>query len=65
MSRTLNKAEEISNIYIDERVQYLIPIFEGLAPYKISDRKKGRGDLPGWQSLAIHEGAIAKNQLSR
>lgn len=55
MSRTLNKAEELVNTYIDERVQYLIPIFEGLAPCKISDRKKGRGDLPGWQSLAIHE----------
>lgn len=60
MSRTLNKAEEISNTYIDERVQYLIPIFEGLAPYKISDRKKGRGDLPGWQSLAIHEARLLR-----
>lgn len=60
MSRVLSKADEISNSYIDARVQYLIPVFEGLAPYKISDRKKGRGDLPGWQSLAIQEARLLR-----
>jgi len=60
MSRTLNEAQELVNTYIDERVAYLLPIFEALAPCKISDRKKGRGDLPGWQSLAIHEARLLR-----
>ena len=60
MSRTLSKAEEITNSYIDERVAHLLPIFEALAPCKISDRKKGRGDLPGWQSLAIQEARLLR-----
>ena len=60
MSRTLSKTEEITNSYVDERVAYLLPIFEALAPCKVSDRKKGRGDLPGWQSLAIQEARLLK-----
>jgi hypothetical protein len=60
MSRTLSRAEEITNEFINERVAYLLPIFEGLAPCKVSDRKKGRGDLPGWHALAIQEARILK-----
>ena len=60
MSRQLSQSDEISNEFIDERVAYLLPIFENLAPCKISERKKGRGDLPGWQSLAIHEARILR-----
>ena len=60
MSRQLSKIDEITNSYIDERVSYLLPIFEELAPCKISDRKKGRGDLPGWQSLAIQEARLLR-----
>ena len=60
MSRVLSKAEEIGNTYVDERVSYLLPLFEALAPYKISDRKKGKGDLLGWQSLAIHEARLLR-----
>lgn len=60
MSRTLNLAEEISNTYIDDRVIYLLPIFEALAPCKVSDRKKGRGNLPGWQKLAVDEARLLR-----
>jgi len=60
MSRALSRAEEITNTLINERVAYLLPVFEALAPCKISDRKKGRGDLPGWQSLAIHEARLLR-----
>ncbi len=42
MSRQLSKADELENTYIDERVKALLPNFEKLAPYKISERKKER-----------------------
>lgn len=58
MSRQLT--EEISNSFIDDRVTYLLPLFEELAPCKVSDRKKGRGDLPGWQKLAIDEARLLR-----
>jgi hypothetical protein len=58
MSQT--KLAELTNTYVDERVAYLLPIFEQLAPCKVSDRKKGRGDLPGWQALAIHEARLLR-----
>lgn len=60
MSRTLSQAEEISNSYIDERVASLLPIFESLAPYKITQRKKGVGDIPGWEKLAAQEARLLK-----
>lgn len=58
MSREIKSADELENSYIDERVAYLLPKFEALAPYKINQRKKGTGDLPGWEKLAAIE---AKN----
>lgn len=50
--------DEQTNTYIDERVSELIPLFEALAPYKITQRKKGIGDFIGWERLAAIE---AKN----
>ncbi|MBD2503937.1 protelomerase family protein [Anabaena azotica] len=57
----MNKAKlgcQVENTYIDERVASLLPQFEALAPFKISQRKKGTGDLLGWERLAAIE---AKN----
>ncbi|BAZ71180.1 hypothetical protein NIES4106_59770 (plasmid) [Fischerella sp. NIES-4106] len=45
MSRQLKSQEELENSYIDERVKWLLPQFEALAPYKLKQRKKGVGDL--------------------
>lgn len=47
MSRQLKSQEELENSYIDERVKWLLPQFEALAPYKLKQRKKGVGDLEG------------------
>lgn len=58
MSRQLKDSEEIANTYVDERVKVLLPQFEALAPYRLTQRKKGIGELPGWEKLAAIE---AKN----
>ncbi|BAZ70858.1 hypothetical protein NIES4106_56550 (plasmid) [Fischerella sp. NIES-4106] len=60
MSRQLKSQEELENTYIDERVKWLLPQFEALAPYKLSQRKKGvaNEELLGWERLAAIE---AKN----
>ncbi|MFL9458041.1 hypothetical protein AB0758_44330 [Tolypothrix bouteillei VB521301_2] len=48
------------NNFIDERVKKLLPIFEALAPYKLNQRKKGVGDIPGWEKLAVQEARLLK-----
>jgi hypothetical protein len=60
MSRVLKTSNELENTYISERVAYLLPQFEALAPYKLNQRKKGipNEDLLGWERLAAIE---AKN----
>ncbi|MTJ10794.1 protelomerase family protein [Anabaena sp. UHCC 0204] len=60
MSRELLEADELTNSYIDDRVEILLPQFEALAPYKITQRKKGVGDLTGWHKLAIQEARLLK-----
>ena len=60
MARQLLEADELTNAFIDERVTVLIPQFEALAPYKITQRKKGVGDLTGWHKLAIQEARLLK-----
>ncbi|SRR5579883_950729 len=60
MSRQLSKTEELHNTYVDERVQYLLPKFEALAPYKINQRKKGVANLDGWEQLAVYETRLLK-----
>lgn len=60
MTRTIKTSDELQNTYIDERVGYLLPIFENLAPYKITQRKKGVGKLPGWEKLAAQEARLLK-----
>ena len=60
MSRELLEADELTNTVIDERVKILIPQFEALAPYKITQRKKGVSDLIGWHKLAIQEARLLK-----
>ncbi|MFL9458408.1 protelomerase family protein [Tolypothrix campylonemoides VB511288_2] len=52
--------DDFENSYIDTRVKYLLPIFEALAPYKLNQRKKGVGDKPGWEQLAMRESALLK-----
>lgn len=60
MSRQLSDSEDLKNTYIDERVQWLLPQFEAIAPYKMNERKKGirNAALLGWEQLAAIE---AKN----
>ncbi|MBG1265510.1 protelomerase family protein [Nostoc sp. WHI] len=58
MSRELKTADQLKNTYIDERVSWLLPQFEALAPYKLTQRKKGANNLLGWERLAAIE---AKN----
>jgi hypothetical protein len=65
MSRQLKATEELENTYIDERVKSLLPQFEALAPYKITERKKGKklgGEkkLTGWEDLAVQEARLLK-----
>jgi hypothetical protein len=60
MARQLLQADELSNTFIDDRVKILLPQFEALAPYKITQRKKGVGDLIGWHKLAIQEARLLK-----
>ena len=60
MARQLLQADELSNTFIDDRVKILLPQFEALAPYKITQRKKGVGDLTGWHKLAIQEARLLK-----
>ncbi|WP_138506534.1 protelomerase family protein [Nostoc sp. PA-18-2419] len=55
MSRELKGVDELENTYIDERVSWLLPQFEALAPYKLTQRKKGVGDFLGWERLAVIE----------
>ncbi|MBG1263987.1 protelomerase family protein [Nostoc commune] len=58
MSRELKTVDQLQNTYIDERVGWLLPQFEALAPHKLNQRKKGVYDLVGWERLAAIE---AKN----
>jgi hypothetical protein len=58
MSRELKTVDQLENTYIDERVGWLLPQFEALAPYKLNQRKKGVDGLLGWERLAAIE---AKN----
>lgn len=60
MSRQLKTSEELENTYVTERVAYLLPVFEALAPCKINQRKKGVGDTPGWERLAAQEARLLK-----
>lgn len=60
MSRQVKLADELENTFIDERVVYLLPIFESLAPYKLNQRKKGVGEIPGWERLAAQEARLLK-----
>jgi hypothetical protein len=60
VSRQLSKTDELENTYVDERVKKLLPIFEALAPYKVTQRKKGVGNLPGWEVLAAQEARLLK-----
>ncbi len=60
MARQLLQADELTNSFIDDRVKILLPQFEALAPYKITQRKKGVGDLTGWHKLAIQEARLLK-----
>ena len=60
MARKLLAADELTNEFIDDRVKILLPQFEALAPYKITQRKKGVGDLTGWHKLAIQEARLLK-----
>ncbi len=55
MSRELKASDELQNTYVEDRVEHLLPIFEALAPYKTTQRKKGVGDIPGWERLAAQE----------
>ena len=59
MSR--QRKEEYENTYVDDRIKSLLPQFEALAPYKITQRKKGVGDLTGWHKLAIQEARRLKS----
>ncbi|OUL20940.1 hypothetical protein BV378_28390 [Nostoc sp. RF31YmG] len=60
MSRQLKAVDDLENAYIDERVKWLLPQFKALAPYKLTQRKKGipNENLLGWERLAAIE---AKN----
>ncbi|MBD2303602.1 protelomerase family protein [Nostoc sp. FACHB-190] len=60
MSRDLKAGDELENSYVDERVKFLLPQFEDLAPYKLNQRKNGIGDLQGWKKLAISEARLLK-----
>ena len=60
MARQLLEADELTNAFIDDRVKILLPQFEALAPYKITQRKKGANDLTGWHKLAIQEARLLK-----
>ena len=60
MARQLLEADELTNAFIDDRVKTLLPQFEALAPYKITQRKKGVNDLTGWHKLAIQEARLLK-----
>jgi hypothetical protein len=61
MARQLLEADELTNAFIDDRVETLIPQFEALAPYKINDRKKGKDGLTGWEQLASKEVRLLKS----
>jgi hypothetical protein len=60
MSRQVKSTDELENNFIDDRVKKLLPIFEALAPYKLNQRKKGVGDIPGWEKLAVQEARLLK-----
>lgn len=60
MARQLLEADELTNAFIDDRVKVLLPQFEALAPYKITQRKKGVNDFTGWHKLAIQEARLLK-----
>ncbi|RCJ42539.1 hypothetical protein A6769_37235 [Nostoc punctiforme NIES-2108] len=53
----IKASEEMTNTYIDERVSYLLPQFEELAPFNLNQRKKGvpNENLIGWERLAAIE----------
>ncbi|MBD2667392.1 protelomerase family protein [Richelia sinica] len=60
MSRELKTADELENGYVDERLKYLLPELEALTPYKVTERKKGKGKLIGWEQLAVREARLLK-----
>lgn len=62
MSKALLGTDVFTNRFLDERVKALIPQFEELAPFTQTKRKKGNGDVVGWQELAIQEAVLLKQK---
>ncbi|MEA5551654.1 protelomerase family protein [Anabaena cylindrica UHCC 0172] len=60
MSQQLKTEQDLENTFVDDRVKILLPQFEAIAPYKLTQRKKGVGDLTGWHKLAIQEARLLK-----
>ncbi|MTJ10680.1 protelomerase family protein [Anabaena sp. UHCC 0204] len=64
MARQLKSSEDLENTYINDRVKILLPQFESLAPFKITERKKGKKlgskTLTGWEALAAQESKLLK-----
>jgi len=60
MSRQIRTVDELENTYVDQQVRLLLPQFEALAPYKLTQRKKGTGDLIGWHKLALQQARLLK-----
>lgn len=56
---------QLKNSYVEERVKYLLPLFESLAPFKPKQRQKGSKGynvateeyefIPGWEALVLEE----------
>jgi hypothetical protein len=64
MSRQLLTADDLQNTFVDERVKFLLPQFEALAPYNFNERKKGKKlgskSLIGWENLSVNEARLLK-----
>jgi hypothetical protein len=66
MGRPLLGKGDLTNTFVNERATVLLPKFEALAPFTISERKKGpskgNSKIKGWHMLAIEESVIFKRQ---
>jgi hypothetical protein len=64
MPRKPKESGEFKNTFIEERISYLIPQFEKLAPFTATKRKNGdtQQGITGWKKLASRETVVLKDK---
>lgn len=60
----LKASEDLQNSFVEDLLKDLLPKIQGIAPYNLTERKKGKhlGNdyLPGWETMAVEVARLLK-----